>query len=218
MARSFRWAVVASLLTSAACQCFVPVTDRPDSGGAGGGTAGGAGGGTGGGGGTVTTDGGFCNTPSDCVGDAGPVVGFCSGAPAVWSCAMHHCVSECGSGRVCDWDGGSRCTTCDGVTDCPSTQLCPTITNGVRIESGAGACAAYANTLLEAQSLSSSPCTYGLTWPDGGTFGLIVFYNINGISADVPALGGGCVGEQLPTGAIRFGLSCPACMLSVRPE
>jgi hypothetical protein len=88
----------------------------------------------------------------------------------------------------------------------------------LHIEAATAACAQYEGLLLKATSFSSRPCTWGIQWPDGGTAGVVTFYAYDAVSAEFPALGGGCIGEQLPTGAIRFGLSCPACMLSVRPE
>ena len=74
-----------------------------------------------------------------------------------------------------------------------------------------------AGLTLPATSFSSRICTWGLRWPDGGTAGVVTFYGYDEVTADLPFLGGGCIGEQLPTGAIRFSLSCPACMLSVIP-
>jgi len=72
--------------------------------------------------------------------------------------------------------------------------------------------------LLRVTSLSSQVCTWAVEAPDGGTWGTITFYGYNDVSANLPALGGLCVGAQLPTGAIRFSVGCSDCMLSVRPE
>jgi hypothetical protein len=185
------------------CQCFVPVGE-------------GDGGGSGGGGGFLSADAGLCNVPADCRGDAGPVLNFCSTNSAVWSCAFGRCVSECNLSRGCEW-ASAGCIRCDGVTECPTTALCPTMTH-LHIERATAACAQYEGLLLEATSFSSRPCTWGIQWPDGGPAGVVTFYASDSVSAEFPALGGGCIGEPLLTGAIRFGLSCPACMLSVRPE
>lgn len=215
-----KWLALVSALVLGACQCFVPVGE-PDSGGAGGsggsGGSGGAGGsgGTGGSGGSGGASG--CVTAQDCAGDAGPLVGACSGRPPVWTCAYQRCVRECGAARTCDGSDGGVCLRCEGVTQCPDTAQCPQMTH-LLLEQAAADCSQWTGLLLKAWSLSSRECTWGLELPDGGMAGTVTFYGYGTVSADLPFLGGGCVGQGLPTGLVRFTLSCPACMLTVRPE
>lgn len=172
----------------------------------GGGTTGG-GAATGGG----SPDGG-CLTHADCPATLPQVVGQCSGAPGAWTCAFGACVPECASGRTCSFaDAG--CLSCDGAQECVSTSSCPMMTR-LYVESST---CGLMDVTLSATSLSSLPCSFGLQWPDGGTAGVVSLYGFNSISGTIPELGGGCVGQQLPTGAIRFGLGCPGCMLSVMP-
>lgn len=104
--------------------------------------------------------------------------------------------------------------TCDGVTSCLSPGNCPTMTH-LHVE--ASTCG-FSNLMLRATSLSSQACTWAIEAPDGGTWGTISFYGYDSVSANLPSLGGPCVGSQLPTGAIRFSVGCSDCMLSVRPE
>ncbi len=159
--------------------------------------------------------GGECTSPTDCAGDAGPAVRFCGTLGGEWTCAFSRCVVECSGGRTCDsLDAG--CLTCDGQTTCAQPGLCPFMTH-LHVE--ASTCPQFPEgAFLRATSLSSQVCTHAIEDGDGGIAGTVTFFNYDELMADLPLAGGRCVGRQLPTGAIRFSLSCPDCMLSVRPE
>jgi hypothetical protein len=105
------------------------------------------------------------------------------------------------------------CISCDGAASCVSPNNCPTMTHLFLENSTCG----LERQTLKATSLSSLPCTYALQWPDGGTAGVVSFYGFTDVSGTLPELGGACLGGQLPTGAIRYSLSCPGCWLSVAP-
>ncbi|MFT3706830.1 MAG: hypothetical protein QM817_04105 [Archangium sp.] len=233
-------ALVLGLIVVSGCQCLVPVAEDggvlTDAGrGGGGGSATGGGGSTGGGsatGGGGTTGGGGatggggstgggaavdagsgCTTPADCTGTVPPVVTQCGGATGAWSCAFGHCVAECGTGRTCTApDAG--CLDCGSGTECLRPNNCP-MTANFTIETST--CGLPQFERLTATSISSLPCTYIVSWSDGGVLGSMSFYGFDDLSANIPSLGGGCVGQQLPTGAIRYSVSCPNCMMSVMP-
>lgn len=161
------------------------------------------------------TPGAECARPSDCAGDAGPAVRYCFGTGAAWTCAFERCVVECEGGRTCaSPDAG--CLTCDAQTVCVQPGACPFLTH-LHVEEST--CPEVPDDVfLPATSLSSQACTWGVSDGDGGLLGRITFFDYDSLMADFPRLGGGCVGRQLPTGAVRFSVSCPGCMLSVRPE
>lgn len=156
-----------------------------------------------------------CNVPSDCAGSAVPVIGYCGSATGVWSCAFNRCVVECAPGRSCR-GADAGCVTCDGTTSCGGGFNCQLMTH-LSIE--ASTCPQFsANEWLRTERLTEPACTATLRYGDGGVAGTITFTSTDDVFANLPDVGGGCVGRNLPTGAIRYSLSCPGCMMSVRPE
>jgi hypothetical protein len=58
-------------------------------------------------------------------------------------------------------------------------------------------------------------CEFSLQNEVSGTVGTLRLLSATQLQADIPALGGLCVGEWLPTNAIRFVLSCPRCQMTL---
>jgi hypothetical protein len=159
-----------------------------------------------------------CATPSDCAGAAVPVISFCGGATGAWSCAFGRCVVECAPGARTCASPDAGCLACDGRTACAPVSGfdCPLMTH-LSVEQST--CPAFDTTAwLRTTRVAAPPCTATLEGPDGGVAGTLTFVSADELFADLPAAGGGCVGRALPTGALRYSLSCPGCMLSVRPE
>lgn len=208
-----------SALSLAACQCFTPVAEGGDAGASGGGTAGGASSGGGSAGGTVATAGGTsgvrCAQASDCTGLApGGRTAFCGTLPTQgWSCAFGRCVYEClGSGRLCDSSTRS-CLTCGAQTTCTSAS-CPLLTH-VSFE---GSSCGIPRDELWRTAPTMNPCESQLLFPDGGVAGTVWAYGYTALRAEIPSLGGPCIGADLQTGAVRFSLACPSCTAQIRPE
>jgi transposase len=66
---------------------------------------------------------------------------------------------------------------------------------------------------------TSSPCTLTLVSPDGGVAGTLWAYASGSLRAELPSLGGSCVGATLPpSDQRRFSLSCPACSAVITSE
>ena len=223
-------AVAALMLGGAfSCQCFVPVEEfdggdpQPVAGGRAGGVSGGgvsgggvSGGGASGGGvsggGSALFDGGACTSASDCRGSTSATTGLCQGSTGAWSCAFNACVLECTGGRRCgSADGG--CLTCDTATVCTQPSACPWLTHLSFERSTCGL-----DTQFWQTRPTTEPCVRTLIQPDGGIAGTIWGYGYGALRADIPGLGGGCVGVGLSSGVVRFSLSCPACFNIVRPE
>jgi hypothetical protein len=164
----------------------------------------------------VPFDGGAeCTVPSDCAGSAMPAISYCGTATGAWSCAFGRCVVECAPGRTCR-SADAGCLTCDGMTSCGAEPNCQLLTH-LSIE--ASTCPQFTATdWLRTERLPEPACTATLRSGDGGVAGTITFTSTDELFADLPDVGGGCVGRSLPTGAIRYSLSCPGCMMSVRPE
>lgn len=154
-----------------------------------------------------------CGAPTDCAGPAGPAIRWCDGStPARWSCAFGRCVTECGGSRTCVDDGG--CVACDGQTRCAEARAC-SFGNALGVEEATCGITDYA---IFVGTLSQPACTLRFAWPDGGVGGTVTWLEEGELTADIPDWGGRCVGRALPTGALRYSLSCPRCMASVRPE
>ncbi len=188
----------------------------------GGGVAGGGvtgGGVTGGGvtGGGVTGGGSArCAQASDCAGrDAGSSDAFCATAPGRgWSCVLGRCVYECAGGRLCDATT-PMCLTCGSQTSCLNQMTCPLLTH---LTFERSTCGVSQFEMWRTRPLSSGPCQAELLFPDGGVAGTLWAYGYGSVRADIPSWGGTCVGVDQQTGAVRFSLSCPACLSVVRPD
>lgn len=127
---------------------------------------------------------------------------------------MGACVAECSGGRTCTAIASPQCLTCDGSIVCANEPMCPWLTHLSFERSTCG---------LDPLGLwrtlpTSQPCERTLLFPDGGVAGTVWGYGYGAIRAEIPSLGGPCVGIGLPTGAVRFTLSCPSCSAFVRPE
>lgn len=193
----------------AGCQCGAP-SDEPDGGSrgvAGGGRAdaGPPGGGSAG-----------CSSRTDCTGDPAALAVLCSTpSSAAWTCALGSCVVECSGGRTCTATPTAECLTCNGTQSCTSGPSCPFL-EFVAFEQST--CGLTTEPWLRTQS-TSSPCQRRLVFADGGVAGTLWAYASGSIRAELPALGGSCVGAALPPNAMqRFSLSCPACSAVIKAE
>lgn len=214
------WLFVA-LAVVAGCQCLVPV-DEADGGAvtgggraggtSGGSAAGGSAGGSAGGGSAGGTTG--CARASDCQGSTALLGSLCSGTPGAWSCALGSCVVECAGGRTCTATPTSQCLTCNGTQGCADAPLCPWLSHIFFERSTCG----LSPRDLWATRLTPNPCERTLELPDAGVAGTLWAYGSGSIRAEIPALGGSCVGVVLPPDTTRFSLSCPACSAIVRVE
>lgn len=202
--------VVLTLVGTASCQCFVPVEEFD--GGDAEPVAGGPGGGASGGGGPALFDGGTCVSATACRGTNTAAASLCPGLTGSWSCAFNACVFECSGGRQCD-SADAGCLTCDSATVCSQQTTCPWLTHLSFERSTCGR-----DGQLWQTRPTSEPCTRTLVQPDGGIAGTIWGYGYGALRADIPALGGSCVGVGIASGLVRFSLSCPACFALVRPE
>lgn len=156
-----------------------------------------------------------CATPSQCVGTPAPGGRWCGGQTA-WTCAFNHCVVECLPGRVCK-AADAGCLGCDGLIECARPGACTPLTH-LGIEESTCPQLIAEGAFLRATSLSSQACGYAVAAPDGGLLGTVTFLDGAWVMGQLPDLGGGCVGVNLPTGTIRYSLSCPGCVLTFRPE
>ena len=232
-----RLVALCSVLTLGACQCFVPVMEgdagsaggRASVGGGGGGSSAGGGSSVGGGnvgGGNVgggNVGGGAaggvptCIRAVDCNGrDAGMERQvFCGASPSQgWSCALGACVYECiGSGETCD-SQTPACLTCGALSTCTNAASCPFLTH---LSFEGSSCGIPSNELWTTVP-TTRPCESQVLFPDGGLAGTIWAHGYTSLRAELPVLGGACIGQSLPTGAVRFSLACPDCTARVRPE
>lgn len=199
-----------------ACQCLEPVSEDAgsnagqfmDAGLDGGADAG-------------RSDGGEeCLTAADCRATPWASNWCVFGTPPGLSCVGNRCVSECvaDAGRTCTYDAGPECMDCSDEAPLCNADTCPT--------------AAFSATV------SSVECRPGVT-PALSTGMTLSFVPIRGASCEmsvstnvaglgqvvrgpngrqywfIRGLGGWCVGEELPTGAIRSMVACPDCTFGV---
>jgi hypothetical protein len=150
----------------------------------------------------------LCTTATSCTARAIDA-GFCRSVPPTGTCAFGQCVSDCTPALTCtDADGG--CVLCNGSITCPARgQLCR---QRQRLFIEASTCPKLG--LGQIELVAQPDCTF-TTVSDGGLTGRITFHEgITGlVVGDFPSLGGRCVGQELPTGAIRYTLACPDCWL-----
>ncbi|MDP1823944.1 MAG: hypothetical protein Q8L48_11905 [Archangium sp.] len=170
----------------------------------------------------VASDGGEeCLTASDC-GAAPWASRWCVfGTPAGLSCVAQRCVSECvaDAGRTCTYDSPVECMRCGNEAPLCNADNCPT--------------SAFSGTVssVECRAGVTPPMSMGMTLSfvpiRGASCEMSVSSNVGGVGQVVRSnqdgrhywfirpLGGWCVGEQLPTGAIRSVVSCPDCTFGV---
>ena len=239
MHRAFAlWFVI---VVAGACQCLVPVDEGVDAGNADAGSSSDAGstsdagatsdagsqpdaGRSDGGGGR---DAGFdpdsgveCVGPADC---RGPIWSspWCAGADAGFSCVVGRCVSECQSeaGRTCTPDAGLDCLECTGGAPLCVADTCRrSAFGGVTV--GALTCRPGVTPLLRnGEELSFVPlrgasCELSVTGESRG-LGQVTIDERGRHFWFIRELGGVCVGQSLPTGAIRSLVSCPSCTFSL---
>lgn len=199
------WLVL--LLSVPACQCLEPVAEPAED--AGRGDAGADAG--------VSNDGGQeCFTASDCRGT--PWAPCIFGLTAGLSCVEQRCVSECrdrDAGRTCDYAPSNDCMTCGGEPPLCNADTCATDAFSATV-SLVGCRPGVTPPLVSGTSLSFVPVR-------GASCELSVSTSVGGLGQVVRSqadtrhfwfirqLGGWCVGEQLPTGAIRSTVACPDC-------
>jgi hypothetical protein len=216
------WLVV----TAAACQCFVPVTEGGKDGGAdsglgggvgggfgggvdGGGPGGGVGGGAGGGVGGGTGGGGTeCTTASQCGAlDAG--FPFCSGTPS-GSCISGRCVTECAGGRTCGGvENQPYCLICYDpvVTQCaPST--CSAIFS-CTMTIGGSTCARGPQNGTRWRADRQTDCSWSVVDDAGVEVGHWFDLTTGEAFGTFAGVDGRCVGKDLFTGVPRMQWSCP---------
>lgn len=204
-----------------ACQCFVPVVEEEPDAGTDAGQVVDAGR-DGGSDASVASDGGEeCLTASDCV--AAPWASqWCRfGTPPGLSCVAQRCVSECvaDAGRTCTYDAPVECMRCGTELPLCNADNCPTSAFSATVSS------------VECRPGVTPPLSSGMTLSfvpiRGASCEMSVSSNVGGVGQVVRSnqdvrhywfirpLGGWCVGEQLPTGAIRSMVACPDCTFGV---
>lgn len=218
--------LAALLAVVGGCQCFQPVDERPDAGVRDAGLAdagrpdAGLDASTPDAGGGFSADGGVeCLTASDCVGTPWSNQWCFFGVDAGFSCVDRRCVSEClAQPRVtCVVDAGSECLECGGAM-----AICPLDTCGrsafTATVSTVDCRPGVTPMLRSGEQLSFVPvrgasCLLSVSAAARG-FGQVL--RGNGRHAwFVRELGGWCLGEELPTGAIRSQVACPLCSFGV---
>lgn len=161
-----------------------------------------------------------CLTAADCHGTPWAPGSCFFGVPAGLSCVSQRCVSECvgDAGRTCVYDGASDCMTCGAEPPLCNADTCSTAAftatvSSVECRPGVSA-PISAGMTLSFVPLHEASCELSVSASSGG-LGQV----IRGAPAlhfwFVRELGGWCVGEQLPTGAIRSRVACPACTFGI---
>ncbi|MFZ5445812.1 MAG: hypothetical protein ACOZQL_37820 [Myxococcota bacterium] len=206
------------LLSVPACQCFVPVADDlADAGAADASVDAGADAGVDAG----VVDGGECATAADCAGMPWASRWCLFGTPAGFSCVERRCVSECvaDAGRACSYDESAECLTCsDGASTCEA-DTCPTDAFTATISSvecRPGVAPPFgAMTTLSFVPVRGASCMLSVSTPGAGLGQ--VLREPRGVRHAwfIRELGGWCVGETLPTGAVRSMVACPLCTFGV---
>ena len=216
------------LLVVPACQCLEPVAEETDDAGADAGRDAGSGpndagrNDAGSDAGLPTNDGGVeCRVASDCGGTPWSSAWCQFGAPPGFSCVAERCVAECvgDAGQTCISDTPpSDCLTCSAGPIC-ATEGCPTDAFVARV-STVECRPGFAPTLMPGDELSFVPvrgasCMLSVSAPARG-LGLAIRDTRSTRHAwFLRELGGWCVGDALPTGAIRSVVACPACTFGV---
>jgi hypothetical protein len=138
-----------------------------------------------------------------------------------FSCIANRCVSECSAspGRVCTFNRATDCLECTPTGTACLVSQCSAQTINANIGSvdcKLGASAPFApNDAVTATAAMGATCLMTLT-RGGATIGQVIRGRQGGFQAwFIPSLGGWCVGQSLPTGAIRSLVSCPLCQFSV---
>lgn len=222
MPRALVWLAVAVAL--AACQCLVPVDELADAGRSV--DAGQSDGGPGSDAGLprdagLDADSGIeCEDADDC---GGPLWSspWCFGADAGFSCVVGQCVSECQSeaGRTCTPDAGLDCLECTGSPALCVTDTCRRSAFGGVTVSSLTCRPGVTPVLRVGEELSFVPirgasCEFSVSG-EGRGFGQATIDWRGRHFWFIRELGGVCVGQSLPTGAIRSLVSCPACTFSL---
>lgn len=192
-------ALTVVLLSSlSACQCLVPVEDD---------------------GGTFMDASVMdaCSSPSDCTGVA-KVTRWCSDGG--WSCVQGQCVAQCAdqAGQTCVQDD-TECLRCPPTAEC----IAPDCLRSARFSFHVGditcsedAGLAVGDAIRELGGGVNCGIPLVIERPNGDeAFGAL--FETAGIqrSARVESMGGVCVVQQLPTGAIRYLFDCPKCQFSL---
>jgi hypothetical protein len=208
-----RAALIGVLLSAAACQCLVPVTEHLDGGeggGSGGGAAGGAGGVAGGG-----TAGGPACAPAQCPGPP-PASSHCSfGRDAGFSCIDEKCVFECFPGRTCDTADDAGCLTCATGRSCAPATGC-NWTAAARVIGDNGCAMSLPSDLM--LTPLAGVCGWAVTdAATGRALGSIYRLDDGSLLAHLGDLGGTCVGFSQGMQVERWMFSCPACQVEIWP-
>lgn len=209
------------LAATPACQCLQPVTETDDAGlDAGGGVDAGLDGGSTDAG--RASDGGEeCLAASDCEGAPWASRWCIFGTAAGQSCVAQRCVSECvaDAGRTCVYEPSGQCLSCGGETPVCNADNCPTDAFSATVSSvecRPGVTPSFVmGATLSFVPLHGASCEMSVVSDTGG-LGQVVRGN-QGLRQYwfIRELGGWCVGEQLPTGALRSMVACPDCTFGV---
>ncbi|MBL8922952.1 MAG: hypothetical protein JNJ54_29150 [Myxococcaceae bacterium] len=199
---------------SGACQCLVPVEEGD------GGVVADAGAAAGADGGGPVADGGVeCSSPADCRGTSW-ATRWCGAGGGGFSCVANRCVAECSvAAKTCSVDARAECASCGAepvlcVADDCSTNAFTASLSSVECRPGVTPTLAV-NDLLSFVPIRGASCELSVSAPSRG---LGQLYRARSGSRQfwfARELGGWCVGEHLPTGAIRSQVACPLCTLVV---
>lgn len=202
----------------AACQCFVPVDERPDAGRVDAGSVDA---------GLINRDAGFvpdggfeCLTAADCTGTPW-ARRWCFGIDAGFTCVVNRCVSQCEgeSGRTCTPDAGGDCLECSGTPALCAADTCPTdafsgTISSVECRPGVMAPLALGDA-LSFVPIRGASCEMSVSGPARGLGQVVRDRFAANHFWFIRELGGTCVGAALPTGAIRSSVACPLCSFTV---
>lgn len=201
-------------LTLGGCQCFVPVGDglQADAGDAGRPDAG-----KDAGPGVLTLP--ECIAAADCRPFATQTSRWCSSfgddGGVGYSCFGGKCAVQCKGGLACS--AKTNCLECTPVGGGCKTSSC-FISNSGALEEvicHRGFDAGYAPQASVTFVQDASNGCSGDLLIAGRKVGTLYGIDSNQYWAEIPELGGTCLGTQLPTGALRIALDCPKCNLTV---
>ncbi len=136
--------------------------------------------------------------------------------PSAFSCIDSKCVWECGGGRTCQVSGDGGCLLCGppAIARCAKSACTPAVLSFREVEDST--CPGFPEIGARITITTASNC-WSMVYRSAGAdyLGTWVELSSGEFLGTMPGLGGTCVGQWLPTGAMRVAWSCPLCQFVV---